>query len=93
MQLDDSMKKRKQALIAVCTLGLSQTPLVMLFKEAEGTRRQMSFGSSPAGSIFKVIWFLIWTVITAAVLWIVNVFKLINYGLHCRKLEKLIASE
>jgi len=93
MQLEESSKKKKKALIAVCTLGLSETPLVKLFKDSEDTKRQMSFGDSPAGGIFKVIWFLIWTVITMAILWIVNIFKLINYAEHCHRLKKAIAAE
>lgn len=93
MQLEESKKKKKKALIAVCTLGLSETPLVQLFKESEDTKRQMSFGNSPAGGIFKIIWFLLWTVITMAVLWVVNIFRLINYGVHCHQLKKAIASE
>ena len=93
MQLEESTKKKKKALIAVCTLGLSETPLVQLFNDSEDTKRQMSFSDSPAGGIFKIIWFVLWTLITMAVLWIVNIFKLINYGVHCHQLKKAIAAE
>lgn len=93
MQLEESLKKKKKALIAVCTLGLSETPLVQLFKDSEDTKRQMSFGNTPAGGIFKIFWFLLWTVITMAVFWIVNVIKLIDYGVHCHRLKKAIAAE
>ena len=92
-QLEESLEKRKKALIAVCTLGLSETPLVKLFTDSEDARRQMSFGDSPAGGIFKIIWFLIWTMISMAVLWVVNIFKLINYAEHCHRLKKAIAAE
>lgn len=93
MQLDEALKKRKKALIAVCTLGLSETPLSKIFSDSEDTRRQMSFGDSPAGVIFKIIWFLIWTLITMAVLWIVNIFKLILFAEHYHRLNKVIAAE
>ena len=93
MQLEDALKKKKKALIAVCTLGLSETPLAKLFSDSEDTRRQMSFGDSPAGGIFKIIWFLVWTLITMAILWIVNIFKLIVHAEHCHRLKKAIAAE
>ena len=93
MQLEEALKKRKKALIAVCTLGLSETPLVKLFNDSEDTRSKMSFGDSPAGGIFKILWFLIWTLITMAVLWIVNIFKLIVHAEHCHRLKKAIAAE
>lgn len=91
--LEESSKKKKKALIAVCTFGLSETPLYKLFSDSEDVRKQMSFGDSPAGVIFKVIWFLIWTLITMAILWIINIFKLINYAEHCNRLKKAIAAE
>ena len=93
MQLYEAKQKRKKALIAVCTLGLSETPLVKLFTDAEDTRRQMSFGDSIFGVIFKIIWFLLWTVVTMAVLWIVNIFKLIIYAEFCHRLEKNMTAE
>lgn len=92
MQLYEAKQKRKKALIAVCTLGLSETPLVKLFDDAEDDRRQMSFSDSILGDIFKIIWFLAWTVITMAILWIVNIFKLIIYAEYCHRLEKKTTS-
>ncbi|MBP5435370.1 hypothetical protein J6Z39_06080 [bacterium] len=92
MQLDDALAKRKRALIAVCTLGLSETPLAMLFKESDGTRKKMSFGDSPAGWIFQVAWFLLWTVISMAGFWIINIFKFLNYAEFVHRLKKILAS-
>lgn len=92
MQLAEAEQKKRKALIAVCTLGLSQTPLVQLFKDSEETK-QLSFGSSPIGFAFRMIWFLGWTLITMAVLWIANVVKLIVHAEHCHRLKKAIAAE
>lgn len=93
MQLDEATQKKKKALIAVCTLGLSQTPIVQLFKDSEETKRQMSFGDTPMGDVFKIVWFLFWTLLTMAALWIVNIFKLIVHTEHCHRLKKAIENE
>lgn len=93
MQLAESEQKKKKALVAVCTLGLSQTPIVQNFKDAKKTTKQMSFGDSPAGDIFMIVIFVVWSVIIAAVLWIINIFRLINYAEHCHRLKKVIAAE
>lgn len=92
-QLDDALKKKKRALVAVCTLGLSETPIGMLFKDSEDTRSKMSFGDSPAGWIFKIVWFLLWTVVAALIFWIVNIFKLINYSVFVNRLQEKLATE
>ena len=93
IQLAEVEQKKKKALIAVCTLGLSQTPLVQLFKDSEDTKRQMSFGDSPMGDIFKIFWFLLSIVITMSVLWIINIFKLIVHAEHYHRIKKAIAAE
>jgi len=93
MQLEDALKKRNRALIAVCTLGLSETPLVTLFKESDSTRGKMSFGDSPAGWIFQVAWFAFLTAITMTIFWIVNIFKLINYAEFVHRLRKILACD
>ena len=71
-QLEESIQKRKRALIAVCTLGLSETPIGMLFRDSEDTKNKMSFGQGPAGWVFKIFWFLLWTAITVLIFWIIN---------------------
>ena len=93
MQLNDALKKRKRALIAVCTLGISETPLGMLFRESDDTKKKMSFGNSSVGWIFQVAWFLLWTVISMALYWITNVVKLINYAVFVHQLRKTLALE
>lgn len=92
-QLDEALKKKKRALIAVCTLGLSETPIVTLFKDSEDTTSQLSFGKSPAGWIFKICWFLLLTAITAIIFWIVNVFRLIDNSVFVNRLQKKLAME
>lgn len=93
MQLDDALKKKKRALVAVCTLGLSETPIVRIFNDSEDTKNQMSFGKSPVGWVFKVCWFLLWTFVTALIFWIVNVFKMIDYSVFVSRLQKKLATE
>ena len=93
MQLAEAEQKKRRALIAVCTLGLSQTPLVQIFKDSKDTKRQMSFGDSPVGDIFMIVIFVVWSVIIAAVLWIVNIVKLIVHAEHCHRLKKAIDAE
>lgn len=93
MQLEDALKKKKKALVAVCTLGLSETPVAMLFKDSEDTKKQMSFGGTPAGWIFQAVWFVLWTLITMTIFWIINVFKLINYAVFAHRIKKVLASD
>ena len=92
-QLEEATMEKKKALVAVCTLGLSQTPLCQLFKDSEDAKKQMSFANSPIGGIFKIFWFVLWTVITMTGLWIVNIFKLVYYAGRCHRLKKLITDE
>ncbi len=92
MQLKDALKKKKAALTAVCSLGLSETPLVKLFRESDTTRKQMSFGHTPAGWVFQILWFGFLTVITMAIFWVINIFKLINYADLVNRLQKKINS-
>ena len=40
-----------------------------------------------------IVIFVVWSVIIAAVLWIINIFRLINYAEHCHRLKKVIAAE
>ena len=91
MQFNDALKKRKRALIAVCTLGISETPLGMLFRESDDTKKKMSFGNGYAGWIFQAAWFLLWTVITMVVYWITNIVKLINYAVFVHQLKRKLA--
>lgn len=84
--------KRKKALIAICTLGLSEAPWGALFSSARDADKGMSFEGGGFGFIFKIIWFIAWTVLTSAILWIVNIFKFINYtisiSMYSKKEEK-----
>ena len=77
-------EKRKQALIAVCTLGLSaQTKKSwgVLFSSSSDADKGMSFQGTVFGFIFKIVWFIIWTLSTTLILWVINIFKLIYYSI------------
>ena len=92
-QLATAEQKKKKALIAVCTLGLSQTPIVQLFKDSGEETKQFSFGNTPIGDVFRIICFWAWSLIFMAGIWIVNFFRLIVHAEHCHRLKKLIAAE
>ena len=77
--------KRKKALIAICTLGLSEAPWGVLFQSSKDADKGLSFGGGIFGFIFKIIWFIAWTALTSAILWIVNIFKFINYAIAIKK--------
>lgn len=81
-------EKRKKALIAICTLGLSEAPWKFLFSSASDADKGMSFQGSIFGFFFKIIWFIAWTVLSSAILWIVNIFKYINYAVSIAKYSK-----
>ena len=93
IQLEEATKKKKKNLIAVCTLGLSQTPLVENIRNADDTKNKMSFGDTPLGLVFGIAWFLFWTLLSMAVLWVINIVKLIVHAIHCNELKKLIDAE
>lgn len=79
-------EKKKKALIAVCTLGLSQAQWKLFYNSAKDADRGMSFQGSVFGFLFKVIWFVFWTLLTSLIIWIINIFKLIYYSIelsHC----------
>ena len=80
--------KRKKALIAVLTLGLSQAPWKELFKSSEEAGEGMSFSGTVFGFIFKIMWFIAWTVLTTLVLWVINIFKLLIYSIKIYSFEK-----
>lgn len=77
--------KRKKALIAVCTFGLSEAPWKVLFSSSADADKGMSFQGTVVGFIFKIIWFVLWTLLTTAIMWIINVFKLIYYSIQLSK--------
>lgn len=73
--------KRKKALIAMCTLGLSETPWKLLFSSSKDADKGMSFEGNIFGFLFKIIWFIAWGILTSVIMWIVNIFKFINYSI------------
>ena len=80
-------EKRKKALIAVCTFGLSEAPWGVLFDNSKDADKGMSFGGTPLGFIFNCAWFVLWTFLTSAVIWVINIFKLLNYHISIKMHE------
>ena len=81
-------EKKKKALIAICTLGLSEAPWSFLFSSASQADNGLSFAGTIFGYILRVLWFIFWTALSCVVLWIINIFKYINYSLSIRKYRK-----
>lgn len=77
--------KKKKALIAICTLGLSEAPWGFLFSSSRDADKGMSFEGNAIGFVFKMVWFVVWTLLSCAVLWIINIFKFINYSISIAK--------
>jgi hypothetical protein len=75
-------EKRKKALIAVCTLGLSAAPWSVLFSSSTDADKGMSFQETAGGFVFKIIWFVLWTLLTSVIMWVINIFKLIYYSIE-----------
>ncbi len=81
--LEELQEQRKNALIIVCTLGLTA-----LFMERfrpvwttnifEGTSFTQNEG---VAFVFRILSFLFLSVLLAGVFWIINVFKLIYYSI------------
>ncbi len=72
--------KKRKALIAICTLGLSEAPWKLLWSSSRDADKGMSFEGGGAGFIFRIIFFIACTILTSAIIWIVNIFKFINYS-------------
>ncbi len=81
-------QKRKKALIAICTLGLSEAPIKMLFTNSQTADRGFSFEGGPIGFVFKCMWFVLWTMLTSVVMWVINIFKFLNYSIAIAKYDK-----
>ena len=78
-------EKKKKALLAVCTLGFSQAPWGVLFSSSKDADKGMSFQGTAFGFIFRIIWFLIWTLLTVTIFLVINIFKLIYYSIVLSK--------
>ena len=85
--IEEWKAKRKKALIAVLTLGLSEAPWKMLFNSSKDADKGMSFGGTVFGFLFNCLWFMVWTVFTSFVMWVINIFKLLNYHFSIKKYE------
>ena len=85
--IEEWKAKRKKALIAVLTLGLSEAPWGMLFNSSKDADKDMSFGGTAFGFLFNCLWFMVWTVFTSFVMWVINIFKLLNYHFSIKKYE------
>jgi len=87
-KIQEWKEKRGKALIAIFTLGLSEAPWGLIFSSSKTADQGMSFEGGAIGFIFRCVWFIIWTVLTSAIMWIVNIFKFINYSLSISMHDK-----
>ena len=87
-KIQEWKEKRKKSLIAICTLGLSTAPWRIIFDSSEEKAdKGMSFEGTVFGFIFRCIWFLVWTILTSLVMWVINIFKFINYSISISMYE------
>ena len=77
-ELEQELKKARKA---VLTLGLSLVPFKMLFEDAAQADKGFSFAGTVFGYTFRVLWFLLWLVISMTILWVTNIFKWIYYAI------------
>ena len=80
--------KRKKAIIAICTLGLSEAPWNFLYNSSKDSDKGMSFEGNSFGFLFKIIWFIFWSLLTCGILWIINIFKFLNYSISISRNKK-----
>lgn len=81
-------ENRKKALIAICTLGISAAPWKIVFSSFGDGDKGMSFEGTAIGFVFRILWFLLWTILTLGVVWIINIFKFINYSISLSRLNR-----
>lgn len=81
-------EKRKKALIAICTLGLSEAPWSMLYNNSKDIDNGFSFEGGSLGFAFRVSWFIFWTLLTSAIMWVINIFKFLNYHISIVQYNK-----
>lgn len=80
-------EKRRKSLIAICTLGLSAAPWGILFSSSKTADEGLSFQGGVFGFVFRCFWFILLTVVTSGIMWIINIFKFINYSLSISMYE------
>lgn len=80
--------KRKKALIAICTLGLSEAPWSMMYNDSKNIDKGFSFEGTTLGSFFRVFWFIFWILLTSGIMWIINIFKFLNYHISIVQYNK-----
>lgn len=74
-------QKRRKAMIAVCTLGLSAAPWGLLFESSAKADKGLSFEGGAFGFIFRCIWFVVFTALTTLIVWVVSIFRALNYSI------------
>ena len=77
--IEELKKDRKEALIAICTLGLSSLPWKVIFEGANSADKGTSFEGNVVGWIIKVFFFFLFAVFGAVFGFVINLFKLIYY--------------
>lgn len=77
-ELEQELKKARKA---VLTLGLSLVPYKMLFEDASQADKGFSFAGTVFGYTFRVLWFLLWLIISMTIIWFISIFKWIYYAI------------
>ncbi|MDR2410773.1 MAG: hypothetical protein LBE13_22045 [Bacteroidales bacterium] len=85
--LEELQIKRKAAVIIVCTLGLAATPLKTIFEGAKDADKGTSFEGNAVGFTVKCLFFLLFAIPIATIMFVIHIFKLIYYSVEINKLK------
>lgn len=80
--------QKKKALIAICTLGLSELKWEKLFHNTKDADKGLSFEGGFCGFLFKCFWFMLLASICAIIEWIKNIYKYIDYSYSISRYKK-----
>ncbi|GHT35523.1 hypothetical protein AGMMS49574_25090 [Bacteroidia bacterium] len=85
-RLEELKYKRKGSLIVVGTLGLAATPLKTIFSGAKDVDKGTSFEGNAVGFVVKCVFFLLFAIPIAIIMFVIHIFKLIYYSIEISKL-------
>lgn len=79
--------KKKKALIAICTLGLSAVPWRIHYNGSKHINKELGWDGYP-GFMLNCFWFVLWALAISVVMWIINIFRYIDYSYSISRYKK-----
>lgn len=80
-------KKRKKALIAICTFGLSAVPWRDAYNNSKNIDKDLGWEGLP-GFLFSCFWFVFLALSSSVIAWIINIFIDYSYSISRYKKEQ-----